>query len=35
MDGTLAFSLASAAPTVILVDWQPADRRVANWRAAA
>ena len=34
MDGGLAFSLASAAPTAILVDWQPARRRVANWRTA-
>lgn len=35
IDGGLAFSLASATPALILVDWHPAERRLSGWRTAA
>ncbi len=30
--GTIAFSHASAEPAIVLVDWSPDTRRLANWR---
>ena len=32
IDGAIAFSHASREPGIVLIDWTPATRRLANWR---